>query len=319
MLVGEPPGHWPSEESGRLRRLLEAKPAHRPHLDRLPGTVEQVLVRALRMRPDDRYAGPHEFTSALAEAFQRRPRFSEPRAREIVARAAEIEATAPTMAGSLTIGGMQQLAAEAGIRPEHVAAAAREIMPALSPRPLPPAGRFTTWFTGAPGRIVVERVVDGEVDDGDYVTIVDEARMRFGNVGQASTLGRSLAWRSVIPPGQVGRNVYLTVTPTRGVTRIRLEENMASLAGGLFGGLFGGGGSAGIGIGMGVGMGALHSPLAAAAIIISAAVGTYSAARKLFGMSHRKRSAELGELADRIAHFVESGGSRPVPTDRRLS
>jgi hypothetical protein len=36
-------------------------------------------------------------------------------------------------------------------------------------------------------------------------------------------------------------------------------------------------------------------------------------------MSHRKRSAELGELADRVAHFVQSGGSRPVPTDRRLA
>jgi hypothetical protein len=302
-----------------LKRLLEAKTEHRPHLDRLPGTVEQVLVRALRMRPDDRYAGPHEFTSALAEAFQRRPRFSEPRAREIVARAAEIEATAPTMSGSLTIGGMQQLAAEAGIRPEHVEAAAREVLPALGPRPLPAAGRFTNWFTGAPGRIVVERMVKGEVDDSDYVTIVDEARMRFGNVGQASTLGRSLAWRSVIPPGQVGRNVYLTVTPTRGVTRIRVEENLSSIAGGLFGGIFAGGGSAGVGIGMGVGMGALHSPFAAAGIITLAAVGTYSLARNLFGRSHRKRTAELEELADRLARFIQSGGSRLLPTDRLLS
>ena len=46
---------------------------------------------------------------------------------------------------------------------------------------------------------------------------------------------RSLAWRSVVPPGQVGRAVQLSVTPANGVTRIRLEEQLNGVAGAYFG------------------------------------------------------------------------------------
>ena len=83
--------------------------------------------------------------------------------------------------------------------PEHVKAAASQVArpsgSSLSPLAVKP-----NRFLGAPGRIIVERMVDGETSEEDYPTLVDEIRMTIGNVGQTSTLGRSLAWRTVIRP-----------------------------------------------------------------------------------------------------------------------
>ncbi|UCC49393.1 MAG: serine/threonine protein kinase, partial [Gemmatimonadota bacterium] len=61
MLVGETPALWPMEEAQRLGRFIDAPPKHRECLDGLPGRVEQVLVRALAVRPADRFASPVEF------------------------------------------------------------------------------------------------------------------------------------------------------------------------------------------------------------------------------------------------------------------
>jgi serine/threonine-protein kinase len=301
MLVGGVPGHWPSEEAGRLRRLLEADPEHRRRLDRLPGAAEQALVQALRMRPEDRHPGPRAFAAALAAAFDARTRYSEGQARAIVARAAELEATAPTQSGTLSLGGIQQLAAEVGIKPEHVEAAVRAPSPAAPP---------TNRFLGASNRIVVERIVEGEVDEADYPPLVEEVRMVVGNVGQASTLGRSLAWRTINPPNQVGRNLAFTVTPLGGRTRLRLEETLTPLAGGLFGGIVGGAGGAGIFLAVGVGIGELHNPLAALAIAIAALGGSYGLARGIFTQSHRSRRAQLEALADRLAEHLHDPGVR---------
>ncbi len=304
MLIGEVPGHWPSEEAGRLRRLLEAKPEHRKRLDRLPGSVEAVLAQALRMRPEDRFSGPGELTAALAAAFEAKPRYSESRAREIIARAADLEATAPTLTGSLSLGGLQQVAAEAGIPPEHVAAAARSsgVMPAEPERPNP--------FLGSSTRIVVERIVTGEVDVDEYPTLVDEARITVGNVGQTSTLGRSLAWRSVVPSNQVGRVVALTVTPSGGRTRIRLEESLAPLAGGFFGGIMGGGGSAGVAFSLAIGVGALHAPLIGVTLAGLTLTGSWGLARTLLAHYRRKREREIEGLGDRLASYVAECAGR---------
>ncbi|MGE0553747.1 MAG: hypothetical protein AB7R55_09995, partial [Gemmatimonadales bacterium] len=305
---------------------------HRQVLDKLPGMVEQVLVRALRMRPEDRFEGPRELVLALAAAFERTARFPEGQARAIVARAAEIEATAPTEGGSLSLAGIQRVAAEVGIAPEHVAEAAREAAPAregdssilpylnsLGSGPLsvpdrgPVAPIEANPFLGSPTRIQVERVVDGEVEEADYVTLVEECRMRFGNVGQGSTLGRSLAWRTVVPVGQSGRHLSMTVTPRAGKTTIRIDESLTPVAGGLFGGLMGGVGGSGIAAGLGIGMGALHSPIAALAIIVTILTGSYGAARGFLHSTHRKRTAELERLADRLAAFLSEGGSKGRP------
>jgi tRNA A-37 threonylcarbamoyl transferase component Bud32 len=309
MLVGEPPGHWPSDESGRVLRLLEAPPGHRARLDRLPGSAEQALVRALRMRPDDRCPGPRTLAEALGAAFGEKPRFSETRARAIVARAADLEASAPTGAG-LSLGGIQQLAAEVGIPPEHVEAAARDLVPAPAPR--------RHWFLGAPSRIVVERLMDRPVEEDDFATLVDEVRMTVGNVGQASQLGRSLAWRSVNPPGHMGRDVSLTVTPVGDRTRLRLEEGLGQTAGGLFGGIMGGAGGPGLAASIVVGAKVAASALVGVSMAVAIVASAYGVARALYRGSHRRRREELEALADRLTSFLAVGGnaSRRLPRGR---
>jgi serine/threonine protein kinase len=323
MLIGEPPGRWLSEEAGRVLQFLDASAEHRRALDRLPGAVEQALAKSLRFRPEDRFASPLDLAAALNGALGEHGRFTEVSAREIMARAAEIEASAPTQSGALSLGGIQRIAAEVGIPPEHVAAAAKELSPSSSRSGLPyldslGAGGKEPGLSplrsaspprpnpvlGATTRLVVERVVDGEVPESEYPTLVDEARITLGNVGQTSTLGRSLAWRTVHPPNQVGRSVHLTVTPHSGKTRIRIEENLVPLAGGLFGGIMGGGGGISIPVGLGIGVGALHSPVVAAILIATSISGTFAAARAIFRHSNTKRKQEIEALADRMAHYI---------------
>ena len=303
MLIGQVPGMWPSEESGRVLRLIEAPAEHRSRLDRLPGSVEQVLVRGLLLRPEHRMAGPRALVDALAEAFGEKPRYSDRQVAGIVARAAELDA-APTQSGNLSLGGIQQIAADVGIPPEHVARAARELATHGAPR-----APERHWFTGSANRIVVGRIVDGEVSDAEYPAIVDEIRITTGAQGQSSTLGRALAWRTVGSHHQPSRAVSVSISPAGGKTRILIDESLTPTAGGVFGGMMGGiGGGVGF-MGFGLGMGALHSPLAAFAILVSSVGGSFLGARAVFRNTGTKRRRELEQLADRLAsHIADTNG-----------
>ena len=304
MLIGQVPGMWPSEESGRVLRLIEAPAEHRSRLDRLPGSVEQVLVRGLGLRPEHRMAGPRALVEALAEAFGEKPRYSDRQVAGIVARAAELDA-APTQSGNLSLGGIQQIAADVGIPPEHVARAARELAARGAPR-----APQRHWFTGSANRIVVERIVDGEVSDAEYPAIVDEIRITTGAQGQSSTLGRALAWRTVGTQFQPSRVVSVSISPAGGKTRILIDESLTPTAGGVFGGMMGGiGGGVGF-MGFGLGMGALHIPLAAFAFLVASVGGSFVGARAVFRNTATKRSRELEELADRLASHIADTNAR---------
>ena len=248
------------------------------------------------LRAEHRFPGPRAMVDALAAGFGEKPRYRGAQVRGIVARAAEIEATSPTQTGGLSLGGIQQLAADVGIAPQHVQRAVREIGQST---PAPKAGPFL----GSPNRIIVDRVIEGEVDSELYPSLVDEVRVTIGNVGQTSTLGRSLAWRTVTPSGQ-GRAVSLSLTPTNGQTRLRLEENLSASAGGLFGGLMGGLGGTSVPISIILGVEVLHLPLLIPAFVVAGVGGAWQLARKFFRATHDKRRTELEELADRLATFA---------------
>jgi hypothetical protein len=134
MLVGETPGIWPTEESLRLGRLVDAPEAHREMLDLLPGRVEQVLIRGMALRPAKRFSTPGEFATALGAVSQHGTGLSDAEVEQLLGRAADLDAGSPAdeagaggSGGALTIGAVEQVAAQVGIPPARVREAARDL------------------------------------------------------------------------------------------------------------------------------------------------------------------------------------------------
>jgi serine/threonine protein kinase len=311
MLVGESPGFWLSDDAVRLGRFVDLPAEHRYWLDRLSGSLESALVRGLAIRPADRYPTAGQFVKALRESARSRRKYSDTEVQAIVREASEQEAADAGTEQGLTIGTVEQIAAQVGITPERVRAAAR----AIERRPEPSPG---SWIAGAPTSLRFERVIDGEVSDREYALMVDDIRTTLGEVGNVSTLGQTLAW-STSPSAQgVGRKVQVIVTPRGGRTRIVVEEHLGQLAGGLFGGIMGGVGGGGGGAALGIGMGALQAPVAALVTTGLIVLGSYGLARTIYRRTARQRERQLRELVERLATQVAQtiGGAARADTDR---
>ncbi len=295
MVIGEPPGIWVTDDCVELLRLVDAPPNHRARLDSMPGAVEQALVRALALRPRHRFETPGEFADALDSSGSRRYRPTE--AKEILQRAADREAAAPlTEPGALSLGGVARIAAEVGIP-------AREVREAASALERPPIQPTASRFLGAPTTIAFERIVDAELPEADFPLLVEEIRITLRNIGTINTFGRSLTWQNTKTPLGEGRDVHVVVTVRAGQTRIRVEEKLGKLAGGLFGGIMGGGGGGGGGAVFGALMAIAGPP---AAIIAAASIvgGAYTLARAIFMGISKKKTRELHGLADRLAELA---------------
>jgi len=300
MLVGDVPGRWPTEDAVRAGRFLEASASHRTKLTGLGSKVEGALVRGLAIRHDQRTAT----TSALMDELVRggsgpRRRYDKDEVQEIVKRATELEAN-KTASGAMTIGGVQALADEVGVAPELVRAAAESIQaPYVAPGALAP-NRTNNWVAG-PTELFYERVIEGELPEHEYPTIVEEIRRVLRNAGQVSQFGRSFSW--VAARGQaIRRDLEISVTVRRGQTRITIQENMGQLMGAVFGGIGGGMGGGGMGPIIGVGVGALHLVGAAVVTVIPVWLGiTYLTARTVYRRVSMRRKRELEELINRLA------------------
>jgi serine/threonine protein kinase len=302
MIVGEIPGRWVTEESTRQGRFLDAAAAHRPMLSSAGGIVEGALVRALALRPDQRTATPAEFLAELRgrPAAERR-KYNPNEIEAIVNRAAEIEATNPTSSGSMTIGGVEQIARDVGIDTRHVRSAVAALSHRGSVRESSMQQPKRNLLIGAPTRLLFERVVDGEVDEADYPVLVEEMRSVIGEVGQVSQLGRSFSW--TLSKGQSGlRNIEVAVTVRSGCTRIVIQESLGNLIGGIFGGLGGGLGGGGMGPIMGglIG-GGVVAPPALVVILPAWFLTVYGIARTSYYYAVERRKRTLLRLVDNLA------------------
>jgi serine/threonine protein kinase len=302
MVVGEIPGRWVSEDCVRAGRFIDASLAQRPHLSAAGPAVEGALVRALAIRPDQRTQTPAAFIEDLRgrSRLPARRKYRPDEIEEIMNKAAELEVTNPTMSGSMTIGGVEEIARDVGIAPELVRKAERSLSrthsreTALeSPKP--------NVFIGGPTRIMFERTVDGELDERDYTEMVDEIRRHLKEVGQVSQLGRSFTW--TLNKGQSGlRNIEIVISVRPGKTRILVQENLNHLIGAIFGGIGGGMGGGGLGPMMGVMFGALGLPGVAAAFLVPAWLTiVYLTARTSYFYAVNRREKSLREVADRLA------------------
>lgn len=305
MIVGEVPGRWVTEESTREGRFMDCAPAHRAPLSAAGAVVERALVRALAIRPDQRTQTPAELIEDLrgtARGARRTYRPDEVEA--IVNRAAELEVANPTQSGSMTIGGVERIARDVGIDPALVRSAARDLSPRVVSRDPAIEPPKRNVLIGGPTRLMFERVVPGELEEGYYADMVDEIRRCLKEVGQVSQLGHSFAW--TLNKGTSGtRNIEIVVSVRAGRTRILVQENLNNLIGAVFGGIGGGVGGGGFGPIMGVLFGGLHVPGIAAVFVVPAWLTVvYSLARFTYHKLVTKRARDLESTADRLADLA---------------
>ena len=302
MIVGEIPGRWVTEDSTRQGRFLDAPAGQRTWLTTAGTVVEGALVRALALRPDQRTATPATFLDDLrGKSAASRRKYRPDEIEAIVNRAAELEATNPTTAGSMTIGGVEQVARDVGIDPRHVRSALATMGPRSALRESSIQQPKRNILIGGPTRLLFERVVEGEVSDSDFPVLVEEIRSIIGEVGQVSQLGRSFSW--TLSKGASGtRNVEIAVTVRAGSTRILVQESLNNLIGAVFGGVGGGLGGGGMGPIMGglIGGGVLV-PAAIPVVIPLWLTIVYGVARSSYHYAVKRREKALLKVTENLA------------------
>ena len=317
MIVGEIPGRWVTEDSTRAGRFLDCATSHQIALDNAAGVVQGALVRALALRPDQRTATPAAFIDELRGRAMARRKYRPDEIEAIVNRAAEIEATNPTESGSMTMGGVEQIARDVGIDTRAVRSAASQLSPRSNSRDSAMEQPKTNFLIGGPTRLLYQRVVNGELAEGDYPLLVDEIRTNIGEVGQVSQLGHSFTW--VLNKGSSGiRNIEVAVTVRGGKTRITVQESLGQLIGATFGGIGGGMGGGGLGPVIGITAGALHAPPLLFLFIPAWLLTAYLTARTSFHYAVRRREKTLSLLVDRLAELSRDliGEPRLLPPPR---
>ncbi len=308
MLTGGTPVALPSPDDARLGRFLDAPPEHRERLDELPGRVEQTLVKALAARPAERFGSPGEFLEALAQAAAGSTKLTEAQVDEVLRRAAELQAEEQTEGGALSVGAIEQVAAEVGIPPQHVREAVKELGR--------PGGRVAP-LAAAPGptrvdyrkdTLILDRTLDGEIDASVHRAMVNEIQMTLGMVGHVSVLGDTLTW-SPAAPGTDDRKVIVTVTPEAGKTQVHIEERFELSGWRIFvpGWGVGVGILTGLGLVSALGLGERAFLLA----LLLAPVGAISAVAIFFKGKAARHRPKLLELADRLAALAEEA-ARPA-------
>ncbi|MGW8267762.1 MAG: serine/threonine-protein kinase [Longimicrobiales bacterium] len=295
LLIGGTPASWPGPEDVRLGRFADLPSDHRRRMDRHPGRVEQVLTKALALRPSDRYRHAGEFSRALQSASERTPTFSEEQVRALLERASKLQAAEPEepSRGALTMGGVEQIAAQVGIPPEHVRKAAREL---TRPEAVPVrvGGEWRQQKGPKWDRIVVEEEVDGQVPESAFPRMVGEIQRHLDLVGHASVIGGTLTW-SPAAQSESTRRIVISVTPEGGRTLIRLQETLeiqgfkkvvfpiGALTGAAFGAAIAGG----------LGMGEPAGPLLALSFI---GMGIFSALRLTTSIDAGEKGPQLQAL-----------------------
>jgi serine/threonine protein kinase len=306
MVVGELPGRWPTEDAVRSGRFLEAVPTHRARLTEAGGEIEAALVRGLAIRHDQRTATPAALIDELTGvAAPRRPRYSGTEVQEIVKRATELEASAPTAGGAMTIGGVEALAAEVGIAPNAVRAAADALRARPGAAAAPAEALRSNPWIGGPTRLHFERVVEGELPETEYQTMVDEIRRELKNVGSVNQLGRSFSWAAA-RSGSPHRDLEVAVSVRGGRTRITIHENLSPLIGAIYGGIGGGMGGGGIGPIIAV-VASLHVPVPLLGLVLPLWLATtFVTARTAFHRMTRRRKEQLAHLTETLAATAQA-------------
>jgi len=367
MLVGDTPGLWLTEEVVKLGRFVDAEPGHRAKLDQLPGRLEQVLARALAMKAAARYPTPAAFADAVVASLgSEGVKFRQIQVQQIIGRAADLQARNPTDSGlismgtleqiaaevgipparvrqavgdvgelsvadalssppseeperaysdadvrkiieraveledkysrehaALTIGGLEEIAAEIGVPPERVREAAAEL-----DRP-PAAMPATATDYGKLPAVVIHRAIPRAVTDTEFAALVVELRQTLGVAGTVGREGESLTWSTQAQPGGGGRNVRVVLTPRAGETTLSIEERLQILGREVAGSVAGWVGGGLIGIAMALGFGAVEAGMVPLFGISFSLAGAYIVHRSVYENTVIQRKRELEQIVQR--------------------
>jgi serine/threonine protein kinase len=316
MLVGDTPGEWSSEEAVRLGRFVDASAEHRERLDKLPGRLEQVIVKGLATRRDDRHISARAFCDALGAAAERSAKLSDAEVRRIMMRAAELDAQHHSGETQLSIGAVEQVAAEVGIPPERVREAATEFAgPSLS-ETRESTSRVPGFFERS-SLMIVDRLIQGEVPVATYPLLVKEIHSRLGLVGRASTIGSTLTWTA--GASGAGRTVQLTVAALGGTTQFHIEERLQVVGLRQLVTVLGLAGGGVVGAALAMAAGLADSALLIVPTFTFAAVGALLAVRSQITSLMKQRMPQLQALGDRLVALANVSHNRtqpPGPADR---
>ncbi len=164
-------------------------------------------------------------------------------------------------------------------------------------------------FLGAPSRVVLERTLSGELPDEALEQLVEVLRLTFGQMGRREDVGRTAAWRT---DAEAGRRAQVFIIRGDGTTRIRVEEKLGSLAGGLFGGVVGGAGAGGVVVILAIAAETgLFLPFGAALSLLWAGL-TYSVARTTFAALGKTRERQLFRLIEELEALAREALEEPV-------
>ena len=345
-LSGRLPFDSESASAVIVAHVTKAAPTVRSVAPSVPEPLARVVDACLAKDPNARYATGTALARALDDAWDRDssgvftpPLLTETQANAVWERAANLQAAtsshpappvatlpaagAPASATSgIAMERVRESAIEAGISREHVDRAAEELGLARGAGAHAARARADTFtpvqhrpvltpLFAAPFRLSAEADVEGEMSPEDYDIVVDIIRRTLGDDGNVGTFSKTLTWTSRAQ-AKKGRNVFVTLVPRNGRTKIRVEERLGSLAGGLYGGIVGGTSSLSVLAFVQV-MSATHSLVASAAATAAVLLSTFSVARTILGSVKGSRAKQLANLRDELAAEVRASIAARAP------
>lgn len=237
----------------------------------------------------------------MNEPFSRR--FTEEETKAIIQQAVDrqVKSTTPGTddAQGYTLAEIQDIAAEAGVRPEHVLAAAKGMA-------VQPATRKGIRLSGVPETFTVTTEVPTSVDDREWEAMVNALRDEFKVNGSVSQFGDVREWHST---GHAGgeRFAKLRLDPEDGIARIEVTQSamgpeILSAVGlsvfGMFTALFG------------IGVAVEGVPIAVPAIFGALTVASVFGTRLWAPRWLEKKKQRLSLLLDRLSLLARSRDHR---------
>jgi len=300
MLVGAVPSRWLSYEEWDARRFLRAPPAQRARLAELPDAVERALVHAMAIDPGRRPGTPNDLVGALTATVAPARRYSGTEAKDILKRAASLEALEPAATEDFSLTGVKRIAAEVDIPSRHVMAAADALDQ--------PVAATTSRILGVPAGWQLSRTVQGTVSEREFPALLDIVQETMGTPGviEASLPG-VFAWASAVgeEARRAGGSAKVQVSPRGGGTKITVSEDHAMT------------------IAVSVGVGAVLAGTAAmglgaasgrAVVLALPAIGIAAGgAIFLLRRAVKVRRAKLMGLLDRLSHHVAAPARPELP------